>query len=76
MKATDEINWKEDPIFRAYSAPHLTDEFKEWWVGHFGDVSGDVWSGVQRADYWGHCGWALAGWLAGRKQALEATNRE
>ena len=75
-KTTNEINWREDPIFSAYCADHLTDEFKAWWWGHYGDIRRDGWSGENRKDYWTSCGWALTGWLAGRKQVMEATNRE
>ena len=72
MKATDEINWHEDSWFSPHWADRATDEFKAWWLR---------WQGrpdefQDRDDYWMACGFALMGWLAGRKQILEATNRE
>ena len=75
MKATGEIDWRADHWFKAYWHDLLTDEFKAWWVGEYG--APDHWNDPDdRREYWTRCGFALMGWLAGRKQALEATDRE
>ena len=68
----DGINWHEDSWFSKYWASRAPDEFKAWWLEEQGHPDGFL----DRNDYWMTCGFALMGWLAGRKEVLESTNRE
>ena len=75
-KTTNEINWREDKTFASFGLPLATDEFKAWWANSFGAPPVDWWADSARDIYWARCGFALMGWLGGRQQILEATNRE
>lgn len=60
------IDWAADEWFAKYHAEALTDEFKEWWIKHYGVPR--EYSGMGEQDeYWIRCAYAWIGWFHSQK---------
>jgi hypothetical protein len=61
------INWTEDAWFEREHAPHLTQDFKDWWVGFYGPPT-DCLTLDDTDEYWVRCAFAWMGWEAARRE--------
>ena len=57
------MNWRSDEWFAKHHERKLTNDFKAWWVGHYGTPEQND---DDQHEYWVRCAFALMGWLAAK----------
>ena len=55
------IDWTSDEWFAKHHSENLNDDFKTWWLIHYGEPPAD-----DLDEYWCRCAFALMGWNAAR----------
>lgn len=62
------INWSADSWFAHFHAEQVSEEFKDFWIGYYGDPSQYQDSEDELHEYWVRCAFAWIGWSARSRQ--------
>ena len=69
---TQEVDWTSDSWFAGEYAGKISEDFKKWWVGEYGEPSAYSEGLGEQDEYWVRCAFAWKGWAAGAEGEREA----